>query len=190
MKAARKVFSESSITSVRVADITKEAGVSHGTFYVYFKNRDDILYKIISPVLDGIYDIATFSWDRGDEADIYSNVEHVIRTFLDFYSRNADVMKILVQGSSYNDLLDHLYSDARKRIQQRISKNLRAASEKGLTYNIDPEIATFSLAGMVDHFAYTWFCITPFEKRDKFEIDEVCRILAELWCNAIYIPQK
>ncbi len=41
--AARKILSEREFADVSVADIAREAGVAVGSFYVYFKRKEDIV---------------------------------------------------------------------------------------------------------------------------------------------------
>ena len=44
--AARKVFTEKPFEEVSVADIAKAAGTATGTFYVYFKHKEDIVEEL------------------------------------------------------------------------------------------------------------------------------------------------
>jgi len=46
-EAAYRLFTTKGIHSTAINDIVKEAGVAKGTFYLYFKNKYDILDRII-----------------------------------------------------------------------------------------------------------------------------------------------
>ena len=41
--AARKLLYDKDFSEITVADIAKEAGVAVGSFYVYFKRKEDIV---------------------------------------------------------------------------------------------------------------------------------------------------
>ncbi|MBS4759231.1 MAG: TetR/AcrR family transcriptional regulator [Clostridium sp.] len=43
IQAALKLLKENGLNSINVEEITKEAGVAKGTFYVYFKRKEDII---------------------------------------------------------------------------------------------------------------------------------------------------
>ncbi len=43
IKAALKLLKKNGLNSINVEEITKEAGVAKGTFYVYFKRKEDII---------------------------------------------------------------------------------------------------------------------------------------------------
>src|SRR5690625_2709393 len=45
--AAYELFTEKGITETAISDIVKKAGVAKGTFYTYFKNKEDILERLI-----------------------------------------------------------------------------------------------------------------------------------------------
>ncbi len=50
LRAGQEVVEERGHDQARVDDIVKRAGVSHGTFYLYFKDRDDLLSSLIKLV--------------------------------------------------------------------------------------------------------------------------------------------
>jgi len=46
MEAARKIVSERGLAGTQVEEITKLCGVSKGTFYTYFKRKEDVIYAL------------------------------------------------------------------------------------------------------------------------------------------------
>ena len=60
LKVAEKLFEKYSYRKVSIDEITQEAGVAKGTFYLYFKNKNELYSqilknyyeKIIEPVKD------------------------------------------------------------------------------------------------------------------------------------------
>ncbi|RJP28642.1 MAG: TetR/AcrR family transcriptional regulator [Actinobacteria bacterium] len=183
LEAALRVLSEKGLAGTRVSMIVKESGYSQGTFYVYFENKEAILYEIVSPVLDKLYEVAMGFWEKGE---LYESVRHAIRSYLVVYSENADVMRILVEGAASKDkALERLYMDTRRRFQQRIHRYLTAASKNGQTEDIDLEVAAFALGSMVDSFAYWFYVMQPKHKR-SMDIDQVSTTLTDLWCNSVY----
>ncbi len=47
LKSAMEIFKTKGITNTTVADIAKYAGTAKGTFYLYFKDKDEIIRTII-----------------------------------------------------------------------------------------------------------------------------------------------
>lgn len=52
MEAALKVFSENGIKLTKISMIAKEAGVSHGLVYHYFKSKEEVLFESLKSLLD------------------------------------------------------------------------------------------------------------------------------------------
>lgn len=55
MDAAEKLFLEKGYEFTQVSHIVKEVNVAQGTFYYYFKSKDDILYAIMEKHLNIFY---------------------------------------------------------------------------------------------------------------------------------------
>ncbi|MGT2908071.1 TetR/AcrR family transcriptional regulator [Streptococcus dentiloxodontae] len=53
--AAEALFQEKSYQEVGVREIAKRAGCSHTTLYLYFKNKDEILYEVAHVPLELLY---------------------------------------------------------------------------------------------------------------------------------------
>ena len=61
IEAARQIVSERGLAGTQVEEITKLCGVSKGTFYTYFKRKEDVVYAICWGKFDEIRDAALAS---------------------------------------------------------------------------------------------------------------------------------
>ena len=52
LEAGMVEFDERGFNGVRVDDVVKRAGISHGTFYLYFSNKDDLFKTLLRDALD------------------------------------------------------------------------------------------------------------------------------------------
>ena len=57
VEAAEQLFIEKGFDEASVSDIVKKVNVAQGTFYYYFKSKDDILDEIVDRLMDDIIDI-------------------------------------------------------------------------------------------------------------------------------------
>ena len=55
IEAAKVLFQKKSYSSVGVREIAKQAGCSHTAIYLYFKNKDEILYEVTQASLEELY---------------------------------------------------------------------------------------------------------------------------------------
>jgi AcrR family transcriptional regulator len=56
--AAGRVFAEKGVANTAVSDIVKAAGVAQGTFYLYFKTKEDVLVAVVERTVDRLLDTA------------------------------------------------------------------------------------------------------------------------------------
>ncbi len=49
-QAGKKVIYRKGYHSTRISDITSEAGLAHGTFYLYFKSKEEFLLEMLSTI--------------------------------------------------------------------------------------------------------------------------------------------
>ncbi len=54
VSAAARTFAEQGVQHTLVSDIVKAAGVAQGTFYLYFKTKDDVLLAVVDQLVDAL----------------------------------------------------------------------------------------------------------------------------------------
>jgi AcrR family transcriptional regulator len=98
LEAGVAEFEEAGFQAARVEDIVRRAKTSHGTFYLYFANKDDLFRTLLR---DALVDMADITDDfpvvtRNDagRAALRSWVER----FCDTYAAHATVIRILSQA--------------------------------------------------------------------------------------------
>jgi AcrR family transcriptional regulator len=156
--AARQAFDELGWQGTRVQDIAERAGVSHGTFYTYYDNRNAVLVDLVTDTMAAFIELASQPWEGSDAR---SALEKVIGGFLDTYQADAGVMRTWLQASREDPEFGALYLDLRQRFVDRITEQLDAvvdaAARRGRVP--PPEVVASVLAAMVEHVAYCRFVL-------------------------------
>jgi AcrR family transcriptional regulator len=100
--AALKLFGERGFAKTNVKDVAREAGVSKGTVYLYFKNKEELLLAAVQRSVIPILDF-------GDEYEIDSDesasdiLRWLVHKWVDeFEKRNVAVLPRLVVAESTN----------------------------------------------------------------------------------------
>ncbi len=91
-------FDERGFQAVRVNDVVRRAKISHGTFYLYFANKEDLFKALLS---DALVDMAALT----DEFPVVTRnkageaaLRRWVSAFCDTYSAHASVIRILSQA--------------------------------------------------------------------------------------------
>jgi len=57
VSAARPIFAQKGFHTTTIDDICKACGISHGTLYLHFKNKDEIFHSLMVDTLDRIQEL-------------------------------------------------------------------------------------------------------------------------------------
>lgn len=108
--SAIDLFSKNGFASTSTASIAKEAGVSEGLIFKTFKNKDNLLQKILEPIATKLtppsLDIATNS--KG-EVSLQSLIENYYSMKIKFINENDKVAKIFIRECMYNPSITETY---------------------------------------------------------------------------------
>lgn len=58
LEAAKKIVCEKGLINTSIEEITKACGVSNGTFYTYFKRKEDVIFALSREMYQEIYENA------------------------------------------------------------------------------------------------------------------------------------
>jgi AcrR family transcriptional regulator len=131
LQAAMAEFDEKGFQAVRVDDVVRRAKTSHGTFYLYFANKDDLIKTLLR---DALRDVEVITGDfpvvtpnqAGREA-----LRHWVGKFFDTYAAHAPILRIL---SSADDVNDEAYGEGLQlffRVAEAITQGMTAAGAAG-----------------------------------------------------------
>jgi len=96
--AAEEVFAESGLAKAHVEDIARRAGVSVGTLYNYYKDRDGLLAAVVSERIGELIQELDAAVARTLSAPIRSAMLELGRAYLRFVIQRRTFMRILVEG--------------------------------------------------------------------------------------------
>ena len=106
IEGAYVLFSKVGYFNTNTAEIAKEAGVSTGIVYGYFKNKRDIMLDVLDVYMDKVYApiLAIFERLTPDKDDIGDMVEDILATALKIHEDNAAMHEAL-NSLSHSDQL-------------------------------------------------------------------------------------
>jgi AcrR family transcriptional regulator len=145
--AAKKSFRKRGFHKTRMQEIAKLAGISKGTLYLYFKNKDDLYLSICFPTLkyiNKIYQKFLKELENGKYKKGNKFIMNLMKIHYDIYDNNKDAMKI-IQEYQVSDHYVSLPAKTRLAIKTHAKNNfsvlrdiIRKASELKLISKTDP----------------------------------------------------
>jgi AcrR family transcriptional regulator len=182
LAAARDVFGERGYQAATVGAITARANTAHGTFYLYFRNKQDAFAAVMADVTDELYREAEL---RSPALDARSALEASIHGFLEAFVRHRRLWRSLLEGSFTNAEIETVWLALRGRFVDRIERDLRMLVETGAVRALDAALAANALGGMVEWAACTQFVLETRSVAGR-SVDDTAAVLADLWFAAIF----
>ena len=156
--AALEVFSEKGYNGATVAEIISRAGIGHGTFWLYFHNKEDLLRYLLQEMVD---EFQAFAWYREGDASIISmrsleEVEEVIRGVMDIFARYATIHPLIVRAAMDSEEFWEALEDLNQPFVSIVENKLREHLEGGLCSDLDPGVAARIIVNMLEYTNLQW----------------------------------
>ncbi|MFI2472897.1 TetR/AcrR family transcriptional regulator [Nocardia xishanensis] len=178
--AAESVFARLGFVETRVADIVTEAGVAHGTFYVYFDSKEAIFQAV---VLNLIADMRQKVRSRlGTEPrTAVEAIEAAVRAYVLAFRDHARMMLMWGEVAGLNPEIDELLQGEIELFIDRATQMItRLQESRFAAVDVDAAYAATALCSMVREFCAQW------AKTDaEIDIDTAAATLSTLWVRGI-----
>ncbi len=154
LDAGARVFAERGYHSARVDDIVRAARTSHGTFYLYFANKDDLLHAL---AVDCRADLTRLAGELGEvtpDADGVAEVWRFLREFADVSRRHGPVIRVWSEGTTDDAELREIGASCYAAIVERLVTRIEDAGRAAGRPARDAGASGVALFALVERFAY------------------------------------
>jgi AcrR family transcriptional regulator len=158
VEAAEEVFAENGYDKTTVAEIISRAGIGHGTFWLYFRNKDELLRYMLK---DMVGEFESFDWFREGELDGPSvrslqEVESIIRGVMEVFARYSKIHPLIVRASLESEDFRQALEEFNQPFVRIVEKKLREHLEKGWCRDLDPEVTAQIIVTMLEYANLQW----------------------------------
>jgi AcrR family transcriptional regulator len=101
LAAALGLFERKGVAATRVEDILEAAGIARRTFYRHFKSKEDVLVALYGAAMGEI--LAAMRDVDEDEARPLAGIHHAIDVYLDYHTKNAGTLRVLLGQAVRSD---------------------------------------------------------------------------------------
>lgn len=181
LSSAREVFRRDGFFEAKITDITKSAGVAAGSFYNYFRNKEEIFREVAMAAVD---DLTAAPRRHGGEphTDPRDEIEQSVRRYVEI-CRNYGRLTAAIQELSYAD--DELRRHREQRNADTAERGRRYIERLQASGLADPAVdarrtaaalQTMTVAVVYDHLA-------RFDRAD--DVEHLVGTLTDIWARAI-----
>lgn len=151
LDAGEKLFGQEGYHETSVADLTREADVGHGTFYLYFEGKKELFDELIRHLSHELRSAIARAVEGLEDR---FEIERVgFETFFRFALEHRDLYTVVHQAAAVDPELSRWYY---RRLGEGYTEGLAAAAGEGQVRDLDPEAMAYCLAGMGHMVGMRW----------------------------------
>ncbi len=167
-----------SFTQVSVEQLAAEAGISRATFYLHFRDKGELVARLMARVTTEIVEAASLvSPETVTQAELRKTVKAVVT----IYRRHYAVMAAIVETAAYDDQVDALFRDMMDRlvdVNRRALARLKQAEL--LPTELPPQVAD------VITWAFERSCHQLVHGRKPAQVNAVIDALTHIIWKSVY----
>ncbi|MBV8950381.1 MAG: TetR/AcrR family transcriptional regulator [Actinobacteria bacterium] len=150
LDAGAQVFAQRGYHAARVDDIVKVADTSHGTFYLYFSNKEDLFRALALDVAEQMMHLAEDLPDVVPEPEGYAVLRAWLDRFRDLYDHYGPVIRAWTEAETGASEFGRLGNDLLGEFTRVLAERIRAAPPDA----INAAVAAIAVVAMVERFNY------------------------------------
>lgn len=155
LDSAGAVFAEFGFYKATISQIASRAGVADGTVYLYFKNKDDILYQFISFKTNVVFEKMHSAVEKGQNAE--EKLRHLIRCHLEEFQNDKNMAIIFQSEVRYLRDIESQIKDISKMYLDLLSDIIEQGQIEGtLRQDLFVGLVKRFILGAVEGVISTW----------------------------------
>jgi len=181
--SAEKIFGQLGVNRTNIADITRDAGVAHGTFYVHFDSKGELLEGLVKYANHLIRrDLQRSVVNVRDRRDI----ERIaILVSFEFIQRHKWIYRIVPEFEMIDKTVTFWYYN---KISEGYIRGLEQGINKGQIRNIPPAFLAWYLMGYTHFISLKWI-VWPADSQTKMT-DKMVKEIIEFMLYGIKPVKK
>lgn len=148
MDAGITVLAERGYHAARVDDVVSAAGLSHGTFYSYFSNKDALVYALAEQCASELGELTAALGDVASTPSGRTQVRDWLEEFAEIYSSYGVVIRSWVENQSSHGDLTRLGTETLAEVSNTLVGRLQE------THPDDAGLRVAALISLIERFTY------------------------------------
>jgi AcrR family transcriptional regulator len=151
LDAGMRVFAERGYHAARVDDIVRAARTSHGTFYLYFASKEDLLRALAVECAQEWSSLAEDLGPIGPDEAGYEQLRAFLGGFIATYRRYGPIIRAWMEGQGDDREIDRMGVRSFTLIASTLATRME---ESGAPHAVDSQTSVTALMAMLERFNY------------------------------------
>jgi AcrR family transcriptional regulator len=177
LAAGSDVFARKGYFATRVDDIVKVANISHGTFYLYFANKEDLFRALAGEVADDMRALAEDLGPFRPGPEGFTELRDWISRLSDVYEAHGPVIRAWTEAEIGGSEVGRLGTDVLSQFTRVFSQRISDLAPPDL----DVAVASLALVAMLERLNYY-----VLSRQVRLERDDMINTLARVTHAALF----
>jgi TetR/AcrR family transcriptional regulator, cholesterol catabolism regulator len=181
LSQALKLFSKTSYHATSIQEIANELGLTRPAFYYYFRSKDDLLWRLIGHIGDGLLEAARPIVEGPESPE--DKLRRLVISHTTTVLNNIDTFAIYFAERKFVGRKRDLQLRRGELAYLELWNSLiEAGQEAGTFYHEEPHVLSLMISGLANSVA-RWF-----RRGGGATVDEMAELVADLAIGAITAP--
>ena len=149
LDAGVEVFSKKGFHAARVDDIVKAARTSHGTFYLYFSNKEDLFRALAEDVAEQMTGLADSLGPLTPDASGEAELKAWLGRFAEVYERSGALIAAWTEAETEDSEVGRIGTDLLGEFAVALGRQIAKSDAP-----FDPQLASIALVAMIERYHY------------------------------------
>jgi AcrR family transcriptional regulator len=182
-EACLEIFRTKGYAHATVQEIMSCAGLGYGTFYQYYKNKQEVLLEEGKLILQAI--TTHYTHPPISERSLYYRTYNSILNIFQSCNEHRQVLDIMKNAKTTDEELAKIWREIMQELFRRLEKDITWSMKRGLCRDVNLTIALVALDGMVKGMID--YIIT--HEFNVEEIREITKDVSLLFKEAIFVHE-
>jgi len=176
LRAAEQAFAELGYHEASIVKITEAAGVGQGTFYLYFRGKQEVFDEVVRDLNLRVRHAMTEAAAKGRtraEAELLG-----FRAFFRFSATHPALYSVIRQAEFVSPGVMRYHYE---RVAEGYVEALEQARRSGGLTEVDPEVLAWCLMGIGELLGRRWIVWGGYEEVPDEEFDKLGRIILRIF---------
>jgi len=170
LKKAFELFRKNGYKDTKVEDITRKLGISKGSFYTYFKTKEELLYELLENVKKSEMErYSKVEIDENPKKTLENFIKERFKSFLELLN-NVDIR--VVRSFAQNTIAGKFHEEMTKFFKDFIKENILLKYESNRRYDIEI-ISDFIILAINNYLIEKIVCKKEYTSSSKEEFDGI-----------------
>ncbi len=168
LDAANTLFIEKGVSSTTIADICNMANIAKGTFYLYYKDKEDILRALTKRISLAILKMS-YETVKNVQGSFEDKIVLMANYLLDLYKNDPDLLTVMkkdfiwpISEEEFLTTSDETLADMRENIEEYAKQSLLTERQILIRiYSLISMLCSISYSSVIDKFPDTIDALKP-----------------------------